>query len=259
MALELKIWAEQIKKDPHFFDENGNLKYGEISQYYFHRDPVRPVFKQDDVFLAPADGVVVSNGIYSIEDDTYFLKGAEFDIDTIIGNDETFWKYLVSNKVKYVQIISIFMMFYSVHINRCPIDSKLLKRKYQMPVLTKNQPMVSVEDKLLLGNIGAISYSDIENYYSVNERVISHYKTMKHGYHYELVQIADQEVDAIWNINDSGSNFTKAGKRIGGIRKGSTCDIILPLVNGVHTEILPAGQVGMVVEGGTDSLVKIYM
>lgn len=258
MALPLKTWAEQIKKDSHFFDENGNLKYGEVSQYYFHRDPIRPVFKQNNVFLAPADGVVVSNGIYNINEDTYFLKGGEFDLPTIIGNDETFWKYMKDNKVKYVQILSIFMTFYSCHINRCPIDSKLICRKHQMPVMTKNQPMVAVEDQLLLGEIGAIKYSDIESYYAYNERVISHYTTMDHGYHYELVQIADEEVDSIWNINDSGSAFTKAAKRIGGIRKGSTCDIVLPLVPGVHFETLPAGQVGMVVEAGSDSVIKMY-
>lgn len=257
MAIPLKEWAEQVKKDNHFFDENNKLKYGEVSQYYFHRDPVRPVIKQNDVFLSPADGVVVSNGIYSIKDDTYFLKGGEFDLPTIIGNDNTFWKYMQNNKVKYVQILSIFMTFYSCHINRCPIDSKLINRKKQLPVITKNQPMVSVEDQLLLGDIGAIKYSDIESYYAVNERVISHYKTMN-GLHYELVQIADQEVDSIWNIDDSSSCFTKAAKRIGGIRKGSTCDIILPLVPGYNFEILPAGQVGMVVEAGKDSLVKMY-
>lgn len=161
------------------------------------------------------------------------------------------------NKVKYVQILSIFMTFYSCHINRCPIDSKLINRKKQLPVMTKNQPMVSVEDQLLLGDIGAIKYSDIESYYAVNERVISHYKTMN-GYHYELVQIADQEVDAIWNIDDSSSAFTKQSKRIGGIRKGSTCDLILPLVPGYNFEILPSGQVGQVVEAGSDSVIKMY-
>lgn len=258
MAMELKQWVEEVKKNPHFFDENGELKYGELSQYYFHRDPVRPVFKQDNVFLAPADGVVVSNGIYNINDDIYYLKGGEFDLPTIIGNDETFWQYMKDNKVKYVQIVSIFMTFYSCHINRCPIDSKLIKRKRQLPIMTKNQPMVSVEDALLLGDINAIKYSDIESYYAYNERVISHYKTLKGNYHYEVVQIADQEVDAVWNIEDSSSNFTKAGKKIGGIRKGSTADLVLPLVPGYNFEILPAGQVGMVVEAGTDSLVKMY-
>lgn len=257
MSQTLQNWAKEIKKDSHFFDEEGNLKYGEVSQYYFHRDPVRPVIKQDNIFLAPADGVVVSNNIYNIRDDVYYLKGGEFDLPTIIGNDSTFWEYMKKNNVKYVQILSIFMTFYSCHINRCPIDSKLICRKRQMPVMTKNQPMVSVEDQLLLGDIGAIRYSDIESYYAVNERVISHYKTMN-GLHYELVQIADQEVDAIWNIEDSSSAFTKAGKRIGGIRKGSTADIILPLVPGYNFEILPAGQVGQVVEAGKDSLIKMY-
>lgn len=257
MSQNLKDWAEQVKKDEHFFDSNGKLKYGEVSQYYFHRDPVRPVIKQDNVFLSPADGVVVSNGIYDISKDTYFLKGGEFDLPTIIGNDNTFWNYMKKYKVKYVQILSIFMTFYSCHINRCPIDSKLLCRKKQMPVMTKNQPMVPVEDLLILGDMGAIKYSDIESYYAVNERVISHYKTFD-GLHYELVQIADQEVDSIWNIDDSGSAFTKAGKRIGGIRKGSTCDIVLPLIPGYHFEILPAGQVGQVVEAGKDDLIKMY-
>lgn len=261
MAQNIKDWAESIKKDKNFFDENDKLKYGYISQYYFHRDPIRPVFKQDNIFVAPADGVVVSNGIYDIEEDVYDLKGGEFDLPTIIGNDETFWQYMKNNKVKYVQIVSIFMTFFSCHINRCPIDSKLVNRKYQVPIMTRNQPMVAVEDQLLLGDMGAVRYSDIENYYAVNERVISHFKVLNSGkknYHYEVVQIADQEVNAVWNINNSRSNFVRQGERIGGIRKGSTCDIILPLVDGVHFEVLPAGQVGMVVEAGTDQLLKMH-
>ena len=51
MAIPLKEWAEQVKKDNHFFDENNKLKYGEVSQYYFHRDPVRPVIKQTDLLF----------------------------------------------------------------------------------------------------------------------------------------------------------------------------------------------------------------
>lgn len=258
MAQTLKVWAEHIKEDPHFFDENKKLKYGEVSQYYFHRDPVRPVFKEDNVFKAPADGLVVSNGIYDIREDTYDLKGGEFDLGVIIGNDKSFWQYLKAKKVKYVQIVSIFMLYYSCHINRCPIDSKLIARKHQMPIMTKNQPMVGVEDKIILGDIGAVSYADIESYYSYNERVISHFMEKDSGYHYEVVQIADEEVNAIWNITNSSSNFVSQGQRIGGIRHGSTADLILPLVPGYNFQILPAGQVGMIVEAGTDSIIKMY-
>lgn len=87
---------------------------------------MRPIIKETDVFKAPADGVLVSNGVYNIEDDTYILKGAEFDLPTIIGNNQSFWDYLQKENIKYVQIYSIFMTFYSPHWNRVPIDSQCI-------------------------------------------------------------------------------------------------------------------------------------
>lgn len=258
MAVTIAEWAQQVKKDPHFFDENGKLKYGEVVQGYFHRDPCRLIIKEDDVFKAGADGFVISNGIYDIRDDTYMLKGAEFDLETIIGNDQSFWEYMEKKKVKYVQIVSIFMTFYSPHINRCPIDSKLINRTKLAPVLTKNQSMIPVEDAALLGDFTKINFEDVEAYYSYNERVVSHFMELNSGLHYECVQIADSEVNAIWNIDVPESNFVAAGQRIGGIRRGSTFDLILPLVPDIHFESLPASRPGMVVEAGTDSLVQMY-
>lgn len=258
MAIPIAQWAEQIKKDPRFFDENGVLKYGEVVQTTFFRDPCRLVMREDDVFTAGADGFIISNGIYDIAEDTYMLKGAEFDLETIIGNDQTFWDYMEKKKVKYVQIVSIFMTFYSPHINRYPIDSKLLRQTYLPPVLTKNQSMIPVEDQALLGDFTKINFEDVEAYYSYNERVVSHLMELNSGLHYECVQIADVDVNAIWTIHDSSSEFVRGGQRCGGIRRGSTFDLILPLVPGFNFEVLPAAQPGMVVKAGTDQLVRMW-
>ena len=75
-----------------------------------------------------------SDGIYNIEDDSYTLKGAEFDLPTIIGNNQSFWNYLQKEKIKYVQIYSIFMTFYSPHWNRVPIDSQCINRTQNHPI-----------------------------------------------------------------------------------------------------------------------------
>lgn len=243
---------------PVYRGEKKNL--GDIYTHYFYRDPRRPCIKRDNVFKAPADGIVISNGIYDINEDTYMLKGAEFDLPTIIGNDKSFWDYLTKNKVNYVQIISIFMTFYSPHWNRVPVDSKLISRSHMMPLLTKNMPMVTVEDQIFKSDKHMFKMSDVESYYNYNERLCHHYAMINgpKNYHYEVVQIADEEVNCCVALNNSSSCFSRQGEKLGLIMKGSSCDLILPLVNGVHTQVLPAAQPNMVVEAGVDDLVEIF-
>lgn len=260
----IEKWLEEVVNPdsilgPVYRGEKTSL--GDIYTQYFYRDPRRPCIKKDNTFKAPADGIVISNGIYNINEDTYWLKGAEFDLLTIIGNNSSFWDYLTKNKVKYVQIISIFMTFYSPHWNRVPIDSKLISRSHMLPIMTKNMPMVEVEDQIFKSDDHMFKMSSVENYYSYNERVCSHYAMVggpNKSYHYELVQIADEEVNAIATYEDSSSCFAKQGAKFGNILKGSSCDLILPIVDGVHIESLPATQSGIVVEAGVDDLVKIY-
>lgn len=263
MAGTIEKWLDEVVKPdpvlgPVYTGEKKEL--GDIYTHYFYRDPRRACIKRDDVFKAPADGIVISNGTYNVNEDTYMLKGAEFDLPTIIGNDQKFWDYLDKNKVKYVQIISVFMTFYSPHWNRVPIDSKLVSRSHMMPIMTRNMPMVEVEDQIFKSDKHIFKMSSVENYYNYNERLCSHYATVKgpKNYHYEVVQIADEEVNCCVAFENSSSCFAKQGSKLGFIMKGSSCDIILPLTKDVHTELLPAAQPGTVVEAGVDDLVKIY-
>lgn len=258
MARSIEKWLEEVVNPdpilgPIYRGEQKAL--GDIYTGYFYRNPKRPIIKEDDVFKAPADGVLVSNGIYDINQDTYTLKGAEFDLPTIIGNNTSFWDYLEKNKIKYVQIMSIFMTFYSPHWNRVPIDSICLNRTHMNPVMTTNMPMVEVEDQIIKNKI--FNMSSIESYYNYNERLCSHY-SMFNGpkdYHYELVQIADSEVDKCVAFHNEG-NIAKQGDIFGLIMQGSTCDLIMPLKDGVHIENL--ATVGTVVEAGVDNLCKIH-
>lgn len=258
MARSIEKWVEEVIQPdkvlgPIYRGENS--AYGEIYTNYFFRNPMRPIIKETDVFKAPADGVLVSNGIYNIEDDTYILKGAEFDLPTIIGNNQSFWGYLQKEKIKYVQIYSIFMTFYSPHWNRVPIDSQCINRTHMKPLMTTNMPMVEVEDQILKEKV--FRMSSIESYYNVNERLCSHYSLINgpKNYHYELVQIADQEVNRCLAFHNEG-NFAAQGELMGLIMKGSTADIILPCKPGVVIENL--ATVGTVVEAGVDNLCKIH-
>lgn len=231
---------------------------GDIYTNYFYRDPRRPCIKKDNTFKAPADGIIISNGIYNINEDTYWLKGAEFDLFTIIGNNSSFWDYLTENKVKYVQIVSIFMTFYSPHWVRVPIDSKLVDRSHMLPIMTKNMPMVEVEDQIFKSDKHIFKMSSVENYYSYNERVCNHYAMVNgpKNYHYQVNMIADEEVNCVTTFEDTSSALVRQGQKMGMILKGSTTDLILPLKDGVHIETL--AQPNMVVEAGVDDVAKIY-
>lgn len=258
MARSIEKWIKEIvDPDPVLGPiYRGEQKaYGDIYTHYFFRNPKRPIIKESDVFKAPADGVLVSNGIYNINDDSYILKGAEFDLPTIIGNNQSFWNYLQNENIKYVQIYSIFMTFYSPHWNRVPIDSQCIDRTRMKPLTTTNLPMVEVEDQIMKEKV--FRMSSIESYYNVNERLCSHYSLINgpKNYHYELVQIADQEVNRCLAFHNEGE-IAKQAELMGLIMSGSTCDCILPCKNGVTIENL--AEVGTVVEAGVDNLCRIH-
>ena len=258
MARSIEKWIKEIvDPDPVLGPiYRGEQKaYGDIYTHYFFRNPKRPIIKESDVFKAPADGVLVSNGIYNINDDSYILKGAEFDLPTIIGNNQSFWNYLQNENIKYVQIYSIFMTFYSPHWNRVPIDSQCIDRTRMKPLTTTNLPMVEVEDQIMKEKV--FRMSSIESYYNVNERLCSHYSLINgpKNYHYELVQIADQEVNRCLAFHNEGE-IAKQAELMGLIMSGSTCDIILPCKNGVTIENL--ATVGEVVEAYVDNLCRIH-
>lgn len=258
MARTIEKWLEEVvNKDPVlgpiYREEKTEL--GDIYTHYFWRNPKRPIIKEDDVFKSPADGVLVSNGVYNIEDDTYILKGAEFDLPTIIGNNQGFWDYLQKEKIKYVQIYSIFMTFYSPHWNRVPIDSKCISRTHMKPLMTTNMPMVEVEDQIIKEKV--FRMSSIESYYNVNERLCSHYSLINgpKNYSYEVVQVADSEVNRCLAFHNEG-DIASQGDIYGLIMQGSTADLILPCKSDVTIENL--AEVGTVVEAGVDNLCKIH-
>lgn len=258
MARSIEKWLEEVVNPdpilgPIYRGEKKDL--GDVYTGYFFRNPKRPCYKEKDVFKSPADGVLVSNGIYNIAEDSYFLKGAEFDLPTIIGNNMSYWNYLKENKIKYVQIYSIFMTFYSPHWNRVPIDSKCLNRTHMKPLVTTNMPMVEVEDQIIKEKV--FKMSNVESYYNYNERLCSHYSLIEgpRNYHYQLVQVADSEVNRCVAFYNEG-DVAKQGETFGLIMQGSTCDLILPLKDGVHIENL--AEVGTVVEAGVDNLCKIH-
>lgn len=258
MARTIDQWInEVIMKDdilrPVYTGEK--KAYGDIYTEHFFRNPKRPIIKENDVFKAPADGVLVSNGVYNLKDDTYILKGAEFDLPTIIGNNIEYLDYLKKNNIKYVQIYSIFMTFYSPHWNRVPIDSQCINRTRMKPLTTTNMPMVEVEDQIMKEKV--FRMSSIENYYNVNERLCSQYSLINgpKDYKYELVQVADVEVNRCLAFHNEGE-VAHQGELMGLIMSGSTCDLILPCKEGVTIENL--ATVGTVVEAGIDNLCKIH-
>lgn len=257
MARTIDQWLnEVVYPDPILgpIAKEEDKDYGKMYTGYFYRDPKRAIIKEDDVFKSPADGILVSNGIYDVRDDTYILKGAEFDLPTIIGNNKGFWEYLDKEKINFVQIYSIFMTFYSPHWNRVPIDSICIDRTHMDPVVTTNMPMIQVEDEIVKQRI--FNMASVEEYYSVNERLCSRYSLLDgpKNYQYEIVQVADQEVNQCVAFYNMGKK-AQQGEKFGMILSGSTADLILPCKPGVTIENL--ATVGTVVEAGVDSLCQI--
>lgn len=249
MAKTLAEWSKEINEDPNFKD------MAFVYQQYFHRDPLRTILKQPDVMLSSADGIIVHNGIHKIDDEVFIEKGEEFDLETIIGNNESFWNYLKDNNVKYVKIISIFMTYYNVHLNRVPIDSKLKEWTLLPSITSKNYPMLDCEEALRLNLPEKISAS-LAGFWSDNERVCNHFVANDYNLHYLVNQIADDEVNSITPfIKSEDANMLKQGARFSKILRGSQNDIILPIINGITYEDLC--QVNTVVEAGIDPLVRI--
>ena len=69
MSRTIQQWLDEVVNPdpvlgPIYRGEKTEL--GNIYTHYFWRNPKRPIIKENDVFKAPADGVLVSNGVYDI-------------------------------------------------------------------------------------------------------------------------------------------------------------------------------------------------
>lgn len=221
----LKEWIKTIDKEE--FKKN---------QEHFFRDPVRPMFHNDSLFFAPADGVVLYT--YLGKDKLFDIKGKSFTIKELTGLE-----------LGKVMVVGVFMTQWSVHVNRVPYSGTL--RYWELPPLkTKNFPMLHEEQDLLKG---IVKHQDME-YLFYNERVINRITT-KLGFDYYVVQIGDYDVDTITPFFIKQNQPVFQGERFSMIRFGSQLDLVIPVLPQYKYEFLTGPM--MYVEAGKDPLIKI--
>jgi phosphatidylserine decarboxylase len=147
---------------------------------YFFRDPDRTTPIKEGLIISPADGVV------------QFINESVPPAELDMGDE------LCTRVV-------VFMNVFDVHVNRIPIDGKIIKQAY-------------VPGKFLDASVEKASVLNERHAYLIEA---------KSGKQYAFVQVAGLVARRIVSWADDGQEF-KAGERFGLIRFGSRLDVYLP-------------------------------
>lgn len=245
MAQKLKEWLEtEVAAVSH-----KGTKW--LSEMYFHRQEARPTPIDNQYFFTPADGVIL--GSYEnigADEQLIQVKGVNFTLKDLMQDETLEGKFLV---------VSIFMTFYSQHINYIPFTGN---RVYEeLPSLTTfNRPMLKVEQDLLNG---LINPEFQEEYLRKNAREVSEIWSHKIDQEYFIVRVADYDVDTFTNIKQFDgleSMPYNQNDKIGSIIYGSQCVLVIPQYDGEGTckfTLRPEAEVGNYVKCKIDPLVKV--
>jgi phosphatidylserine decarboxylase len=236
MAQTLQDWLNGEVKDLQ------KLPVGELSNTFFFRDPIRPMFIDHEHFYSPADGTILyQKFIKDPKEPIVEIKGINYTLQDVLGDDEY-------NKPSLV--IGIFMSFYDVHINRIPYGG-ILKYKPLDVIESTNKPMLAVE-KDILNKV--INPNNME-YLKHNERMWNQIYSPSLDYTYYLVQIADEDVNVISHFTNTQNDTFAQNERFSLIRWGSQVDLVLPLDDRFNFELCLDNT--MHIQAGIDPIVKI--
>jgi phosphatidylserine decarboxylase len=213
-----------------------------LSQHYFFRDPSRPLFSDSSYFFAPADGIILYQKVVEPGDPLVEIKGRLYSLrDAIRDNDYD----------KPSLVIGIFMTFFDVHVNRIPYRGRLSYRQLD-PIDSHNYPMLDVE-KAILDELRI----DVEaaRYLHNNERMLNTIASPEIRLVYQLLQIADYDVDCIAHFDQKQNRPVEQNAPFSQVRFGSQVDLVLPVVP--HLEYVTTQEEGVHVEAGIDTLVRL--
>ena len=180
------------------------------------RDPIRATYYDKDAFYAPSDGFVLYSKIVDPNKDIIDVKGGKYTINNLLREE-------IKEKCL---ILSIFMTFLDVHVNRLP-TSGFVKYEKMPSLKVTNLSMRPIESGILekMGVPKAqMSYS-LFNEAMKNEIFLNNIKQK-----YYLLQIADFEVEVIAPFHESGAFYTQC-ERFSTVRMGSQVDLIIPFIN----------------------------
>jgi len=236
MAKSLRDWIEtdvaRVKDKP----------LGWLSQHYFFRDPIRPIFSNTSFFFAPADGIVLYQKTVMPDASIVDIKGKSYSLRDAMRDDTYANESLV---------IGIFMTFYDVHVNRIPFPGRLAYKELD-PIDTYNYPMLDIEKGLVEDLKIAIESA---KYLHNNQRMLNRVYTPELKQYYYILQMADYDVDSITPFELKQNRPFAQNQRFSQIRYGSQVDLIIPLSE--HFDFVPIIEAGVHVEAGIDPLVKI--
>lgn len=239
MPVPMKEWlAAETKKV-----EGKTMR--EMSHEYFFRDPLRATFQDWSYFFSPADGFITFQSRFEPGSDLLDVKGAKVTLNTIMG------PHAYELEHRPCLAIGIFMSFLDVHQNRAPTDG-VLSHAYIPAIRTQNLPMLFAENEIL--KKGRISNRAM-GFMQPNARVVNEFWYSSLSYKYYMVQIADSDVSAIIHYKPEEHARVNQGERIGMIRWGSMCVLILPLTS--RYQFSPLCKITDHVEAGTDALVHV--
>ena len=164
--------------------------------YRFYRDPTRTAPDRDDVVVSPADGVVIyvrksERGLLPVSD----KHGRRYPLDELTRTP------LQSDDAV---VIGIAMNFADVHVNRAPLDGRVVFRQH------------------FPGRFGSLRKPEMV---FENERATTVIEG--HNLQVAVVQIASRLVRQIAIFLKEGEDVAR-GQRLGVIRLGSQVDVVLP-------------------------------
>ena len=235
----LKEWVnspevQRIKK------ENKGNRFG----VEFFRDPLRPIFYQPDVFLAPADGVILyAHQRVKPDEAIVVVKGRKFTPRDLLDDKKFNQECLV---------IGTYMTDFDVHVNRVPTSGYVTEVHKTPYLFTHNFSMMLEQDDILEKGGG-----DTANmgYLFPNERCIVNVYAPKVKTNYFIVQIAERDVDEIANW---GYKHQCQGRRYGMVRFGSQVDLVIPLKPGEENKYEILAMVNHHVTAGVDQLIRVH-
>jgi phosphatidylserine decarboxylase len=237
MAKPLQDWLETDVAPV-----QGPEKLRWLSEVYFFRDPVRPVYADLSYFFAPADGVILYQQRVGPAEPLVNIKGVPYSLRDAM-RDPAFDRECL--------VIGTFMTMYDVHINRIPYAG-ILSYRALPGIETYNRPMLGVESALLGG---AGDWADRADYLRTNQRVLNRVVASNLGLAYYVLQVADYDVRCVMPFELAQNRPVGQGMRFSQIRFGSQVDLIIPL--SARYEFRTLQETGTHVEAGADPLVRI--
>jgi phosphatidylserine decarboxylase len=236
MSEDIKAWSARVKKTA-----TGMGREKEDHEWFF-RDPGRPMFADNTLFMSPADGIIMyQTKVADMKKPVLEVKGKMFTLPELMDDTEFDKPSLV---------IGIFMTEFCVHVNRMP-TAGVLRYELHDTLGTTNLPMLQTQKGLLRGIIPDTAV----DYIMQNERMVNRVYNSFLDYSYYMVQIADDDVDVIMPFSTVQNRVYGQCQRFSLVRWGSQVDLVLPLTDKFKMNLRQKELVH--VEAGTDPLIEL--